>query len=227
MVTTWRLAGFLGGVLLTAGVFTAPVAHLDHQSLTGHMVQHLVLMTVAAPLILLGLPDRLSAQLSQCTPKVVGWLAGTFCIILWHIPAVFALGRQSERWHEFELATFLAAGLLFWSPVLLARTSAKEQVRWSIPIYLFLATLPCDTLSAFLTFCGRVVYPVYDSGAGLSDHSALRDQEFAGTIMWVWVTFVYLVPAVIHTVQGLSGRPHLVRLAELEDICLNPRNPVR
>jgi cytochrome c oxidase assembly factor CtaG len=75
---------------------------------------------------------------------------------------------------------------------------------WSIPLYLFFATLPCDALSAFLTFCGRVVYAHYLSADRLFGFSALGDQECAGALMWVWVTFVYLAPAVLVTIQMLS-----------------------
>jgi cytochrome c oxidase assembly factor CtaG len=113
---------------------------------------------------------------------------------------------SSERWHEFEHATFFVAGFLFWVPVIQPWPSLPGCSRWSVPLYLFLATLPCDALSAFLTFCGRVVYSTYASGGKLFDSSALRDQEFAGALMWVWVTFVYLVPAVVITVQHLSER---------------------
>jgi putative membrane protein len=229
IMRTWRLAASLGGVLSIASVFTSPLAHADHHSLTGHMVQHLVLMTIAAPLILLGRPsitwwyrllrslsDRLSTGVGRCStihkferffarPSLC-WLAGTLCVILWHIPPIFALGRRSESWHHLELATFLAAGLLFWRPVVRQSQSAARHPRWSIPLYLFLATLPCDALSAFLTFCGRVVYSAYESGPRLFDNAALQDQEFAGSMMWVWVTFVYLVPAVISIIQALSVR---------------------
>lgn len=71
-------------------------------------------------------------------------------------------------------------------------------------LYLFLATLPCDILSAFLVFCNRVVYTHYLYTARFPGLSALHDQERAGALMWVWVTFVYLIPAVFITLQILS-----------------------
>ena len=229
----WRLAAFIVGLASIAGVWATPLVHLDHHSLTAHMVQHLVLMTVAAPLILLGnpgtilrpsLPRRFTSQISdhliQYAPihrfrrfiaqPVLCWFAGTGCVILWHVPALFELAMHSEPWHAFEQATFLAAGFLFWWPVLHQRSSLTQQARWSVPLYLFLATLPCDALSAFLTFCGRVVYSSYASGQGVFDNAALRDQEFAGATMWIWVTFVYVAPAVMITVQGLSPREAVV-----------------
>jgi cytochrome c oxidase assembly factor CtaG len=67
-----------------------------------------------------------------------------------------------------------------------------------------LATLPCDALSAFLVFCDRVVYPSYLTAPRLFNISALQDQECAGALMWVCATFVYLIPAVVITIQILS-----------------------
>ena len=64
-----------------------------------------------------------------------------------------------------------------------------------MPLYLFSATLPCDALSAFLAFSGRVVYPAYHS---------LQDQEWAGALMWVCITFIYLIPAMIVTVRMIE-----------------------
>jgi len=75
-----------------------------------------------------------------------------------------------------------------------------------LPLYLFLATLPCDALSAFLAFCGHVVYRQYLSGhGGMFGLSPLEDQALAGAIMWVTVTLAYLIPALVVTAQLLSG----------------------
>jgi len=60
-------------------------------------------------------------------------------------------------------------------------------------VYLFAATLPCDALSAFLVFCDRVVYPPTFRAAPLLSVSPLHDQEFAGALMWVSVTLIYLL----------------------------------
>jgi cytochrome c oxidase assembly factor CtaG len=219
----------MSGVLSLWVAMASPLALLDHQLLTVHMVQHLLLMTVAAPLILLGAPAiALLQSLPQTfrrgvlapllrrppvhamgrfiTDPAFCWLASTATVIGWHVPALFQLGMQSEGWHKVEHASFLAAGLLFWWPVVQPWPSLARWPRWSVPLYLFLATLPCDALSAFLTFCNRVVYPHYLSAHRLFDISPLRDQESAGALMWVWVTFAYLVPAAVVTIQMLSPR---------------------
>ena len=182
-------------------VVASPVAHLDHHLLTAHMAQHLVLMLLAAPLILLGAPSivrRWRPHLAFC------WFTGTLTVIVWHVPAVFELALQSHFWHEFEQASFLIAGILFWWPVIRPGAGLASS-GWSVPLYLFFATLPCDALSAFLVFCGHVVYPHYLMGAGHFRLTPLEDQELAGALMWVTVTFAYLLPALVVTTQLLSG----------------------
>ena len=77
-----------------------------------------------------------------------------------------------------------------------------------MPVYLFLATLPCDALSAFLVFCGHVVYRPYlagDDDHGMFGLSPLEDQALAGALMWVTVTFVYLIPALVLTARLLAS----------------------
>jgi putative membrane protein len=170
--------------------------------LTFHMLQHLLLMTVGAPLLLLAAPGvRFPRAVAH---PIICWLASTVVVIGWHVPALFALGMHSKMWHMIELASFFVAGVLFWWPVIRAWPSLATRPRWFVPLYLFLATLPCDALSAFLTFCGRVVYPHYVSVHGFFDISALGDQEMAGALMWIWVTFAYLVPAAAVTIRMLS-----------------------
>jgi cytochrome c oxidase assembly factor CtaG len=235
VLPAWRLGAFMAGLFSLWAAVGSPLAVLDHQLLTGHMVQHLLLMTVAAPLILMGapvitlvyaLPQRfvpiVLRPLPRCPPvhwigrivthPVFCWLASTAAVIGWHIPALFALGMRSEGWHAIEHASFLAAGLLFWWPVIQPWPTLANWPRWGIPLYLFLAALPCDALSAFLTFCNRVVYPHYLSTHRLFDISPLGDQECAGALMWVWVTFAYLAPATVVTIQMLSPHERASRL---------------
>jgi putative membrane protein len=68
-----------------------------------------------------------------------------------------------------------------------------------------MATLPCDALSAFLAFCGRVMYPAYLNVPRHFGLSALQDQECAGALMWTVVTLAYLIPAVLVTLRLLSS----------------------
>ena len=198
----WRLAAFLSGLTALWIALASPLAHLDHEELTAHMVQHLLIMTIAAPLLLWG-ARHLTSTVIGVHPAVC-WLAGTGVVMWWHIPAIFDLAMSSAAWHGIEQGTFLAAGLLFWLPVM--EPWSGETGRWSVPLYLFLATLPCDALSAFLTFCGHAVYRSYFTEPGLARTAALLDQACAGALMWVWITFAYLFPAVAITLRTLSPR---------------------
>jgi putative membrane protein len=193
----------LGSVTLWIAV-ASPLAHLDHRLLTAHMVQHLLLTVLAAPLILLGAPAiviRLRPQPAFC------WFAGAITVIVWHVPSIFEVALRSHSWHAFEHASFLIAGILFWWPVI----QSVPSEGWLIPLYLFSATLPCDALSAFLALCGHVVYRPYLSPHGPSRLSPLEDQALAGALMWVTVTFAYLIPALVVTAKLLSGeRKHAV-----------------
>jgi len=222
-----RLVAFACGLFTLWAAVGSPLASMDHHLLTAHMAQHLLLMTVSAPLILLGAPvivllnglpkpfaRLVSGPLLRCSPlhtfgsivahPVSCWLAGSVAVIAWHIPALFELGMHSAQWHEIEQGCFVAAGILFWWPVVQPWPSLATWPRWGVPVYLFLATLPCDALSAFLTFSGRVVYPHYVSVHRLFHISPLGDQECAGALMWVWVTFVCLAPATVVTIRTLS-----------------------
>jgi cytochrome c oxidase assembly factor CtaG len=78
--------------------------------------------------------------------------------------------------------------------------------RWSVLLYFFLATLPCDILSAYLSFCDRVVYQVYLDTPQSFGISPLADQQRAGALMWTCITIVYLLPAVILTTRLLAAR---------------------
>ncbi len=81
-----------------------------------------------------------------------------------------------------------------------------------MPLYLLAATLPCDALSGFLAFCDRVVYVSYNSAPRLLNIPPLEDQQLAASLMWICVTIILLVPAVIVTMQILS--PQNSRLPE-------------
>jgi putative membrane protein len=221
-VSAGHLAAFLIALLAIWAAVASPLAEADATALTGHMVQHLLLMTVAAPLLIRAEPfwvlggrfrrwlalrflrrrSALGGWWWQLGP-VLCWLAGTGVVLFWHVPRMFEVGM---RWHGLQQASFLAAGVLFWVPVIRPWPARFSWPRWAIPAYLLLATFPCDALSAFLTFCGRVVYPHYCGTQFQSTAMALADQGSAGALMWFWVTIAYLVPAGAVTLELLSPR---------------------
>jgi putative membrane protein len=227
-ISAWRLASFLLGMFLIWAALGSPLAAYDHDLLTVHMIQHLLLMTFAPALILLGEPllafrhgsprfgqivlgaqsrrpfvqrfARAISRLALC------WTVSAMTLIAWHVPALFNLGMRSELWHSIEQASFLTAGFLFWWPVIQPWPRAATGPQWSTLLYLFLATLPCDLLSGFLVFFDRVAYPVYFSMPRHFGLSVLEDQQLAAALMWTCVTVVYLVPAAILSMRLLSPR---------------------
>lgn len=229
VIPAWRAVSFFFGLFLLWVALGSPLSAFDERLLTVHMIQHLLLMTIAPPLILLGAPlmPMLHGLPRQFVQAIVGplfrwppiqkvgtvlsrpaicWLAAAAALIAWHIPAAFTLALQSETWHVVEHSSFLAAGFLFWWPVVQPWPSPSRAPQWSILLYLFLATLPCDILSAFLAFSDRVAYPIYLSASRPFDISALADQQCAGALMWTCVTIVFLIPAALLTNQLLGVR---------------------
>jgi putative membrane protein len=227
--SAWRIAAFLAGIACVWIAIGSPLDAFDELSLTVHMIQHLLLMAVAPLLILLGAPalpllhglpqsvargavgpflrygpaKRLGHSI---TNPAIAWLAAALALVIGHIPAVFDLALRSDPLHKFEHGTFFAAGLVFWWPVVQPWPSTARWPRWSVPLYLFAATLPCDALSGFLAFCDRVVYSHYLSAPRAFDISPLKDQECAAALMWACVTIIFLIPAVVVTMQILSPK---------------------
>ena len=227
LVNGWHVASLFAGLSLIWVAVASPLAALDHELLTAHMLQHLLLMTLAPPLIWLGdpvgpllhgLPQRFVQSVlapvfqllhAQRIMRALGkpefcWLAAAATLVGWHIPAVFTLAMQSTAWHFVEQSSFLATGLLFWWPVVRPWPSALTP-DLSMILYLFFATLPCDILSGFLVFCDRVVYPIYfSSSSHRFGFSVLGDQQCAAALMWTCVTLVYLVAGAVLAVRALS-----------------------
>jgi len=226
IINGWHAFSFVAGLSLIWVAIASPIATLDHELLTVHMLKHLLLMTLAPPLIWLGEPVNallhgLPQRFVQCVlaptsqslraqriMRALGqpefcWLAAAAALVGWHIPAVFTLAMKSAAWHFFEQSSFLASGLLFWWPVLQPWPSVLRP-DLSMILYLFFATLPCDILSGFLVFCDRVIYPVYLSSSHLFGFSALGDQQCAAALMWTCVTLVYLVAGAILAMRLLS-----------------------
>jgi putative membrane protein len=235
LIPAWRLGAFLAGIFSVWIAIGSPLDAFDEVLLTVHMAQHLLLMAIAPPLILLGAP---ALPLLQGVPQFVGrrivgpvlrwrlvkwlghfvsnpaigWSAAISALIAWHVPAIFDLALRFNWLHVIEHLTFFVTGILFWWPVVQPWPSSARWPRWSIPLYLFCATLPCDVLSGFLAFCDRVVYASYLSAPRVLSMSPLQDQQCAGALMWVAVTVIFLIPAVVVTLHILSPqRNHFAR----------------
>lgn len=193
------------------------------------MVQHLLLMVVAPPLVLMGarlipllrgLPrgvarDALGPFLAwaplrrfarSLTHPVLGWLAMTIAMLGWHVPAAYELALRSSFWHGIEHFSFFTASVLFWWPVVRPWPTRPYWPAWSLPPFLLAGDMVNTTLAAFLAFSDRLLYPIYADVPRLFGLSASEDQVLAGALMWVVGSFFFLVPAVAITARLLSPR---------------------
>jgi cytochrome c oxidase assembly factor CtaG len=220
-----RALAFLAGLATVFVAVCSPLDALGSLLLLVHMTQHLLLMLVAPPLLLLGAPwapllrgfsprtlknglgpflawPALRRLARALTHPVVCWTVFVSTTWAWHVPAAYDLALRSPSWHAVEHASFLAAGILFWWPVIQPRPSRPRWPRWALVPYLLLASLQNTALSAILAFSDRVLYPAYAAGPRLLGLSALADQAVAGAILWVPGSILMLVP-VVGVVVGL------------------------
>jgi cytochrome c oxidase assembly factor CtaG len=230
-----RLASFLAGLAAVYLALASPIEPFASLLLSVHMLQHLLLMMIAPPLLwfawplfpmVRGLPEpvrtywiapllraRLLRRLfSTLTHPVVAlpiYVAATW---LWHTPRGYELGLTSDGWHFVEHASFLAAALLFWFPVVRPYPSRPRWPKWLLFPYLLLADLQNTLLAAWLTFSSRVLYPYYSNVPRIDGFSALDDQHLAGVLMWVPGSVAFLVPLFWLGVTYLLGtdrdKPH-------------------
>ncbi len=226
----WRAACFYAGLASAWLAIASPLDALGGVLLLAHMVQHLVLMSVAPPLLILGAPlvpllrglprawvrsfvGPLSIAPGITTLRcIVGhpataWLAMNIAYLGWHVPAAYELALRSPAWHEVEHACFLLTSLLFWHVVLEPWPAHSHWSRWAAIPYLVSADIVNTALSAFLVFSGRVLYPTYAAAPRVSGLSAAQDQAAAGAFMWVVGSAIYWVPAIGITLALLSRKP--------------------
>lgn len=228
-----RLASFLAGLAVLWLAIGSPLDAFADVLLSAHMVEHLLLMSVVPPSILLGLPlvpllrgmpgwcrDALAGPLLR-RPQLrrlgrwlllpwVAWLAMNLAFLAWHVPAAYDFALEHERWHELEHACFLASSLLFWQCILAPGPATGRRQDFSLLLYLVAADLVNTALSAFLAFCNRPIYSFYLRHPNPFQIEPLSDQILGAVIMWVFGSLAFLVPAVVITVHLLqSARPRL------------------
>ena len=229
-IESWRVACFLTGMLTVWIAIASPLDTLSGVLLTAHMIQHLLLMAVAPPLIVLGAPmvpmlrglprffvreglgplftlrtvhaiERLLAS------RLVAWLAMNLCFLVWHMPSAYDLALRSPDWHEVEHASFLFTSILFWWHIIAPWPTTYKASRWLLLPFLLTADFINTGISAALTFSGRVIYPFYANAPRFFGMSALSDQVSAGSLMWVMGSVSFLGAAMLLTLDIVSRKP--------------------
>lgn len=225
----WRAVSFFVGLATLQIALASPIDAFDAFFLTDHMIQHLLLMMVVPPLILLGNPGvPVMRGLPRPVRRTVGWLLKhppvlwlvdlvsrpalcwllfTVAMLGWHLPRPYDLALRSSAWHEAEHATFFVTSILFWWPVVQPWPSQSHWPRWNLIPYLLLADFANSGLCAFLVFSGRIFYTFYAQFPRLYGLSVENDQVIAGAVMWVVGSLAFLIPAVGIAVNLLSPAP--------------------
>jgi putative membrane protein len=213
----WRTALFAGGIAAIAAALIGPIDALAHELFSVHMVQHMLLVTVGAPLLLLGAPVRpllrglplairravvrplaRSGAVRAVThllrhPLVAGglYVGGLYA---WHVPLLYDAALADPLVHVTEHTWFLATGLLFWS-VVIDPIPFRATLPYSARIfYLLLAGAGQNTiLGGLLAFSTRLLYGSYaDGGPERYGIDAVTDQRIGGAIMWVPGDLIFL-----------------------------------
>jgi putative membrane protein len=204
----WRAAPFFGALVLAELVLCPPFDRLADESLGLHMLQHVVLMSFVAPLVVLaapwltiwrGLPLALRRPLARgvmampaavrralrgCVSPWPAWLLINVDIGIWHVPWLYDLTLSNEVVHDVEHLSFLVFGILFWLPVLDSPPLHARLDELRGALYVTAGAAPGWILALVLALATRPLYPAY---AGLTHRwaglSALGDQQLAAGVM--------------------------------------------
>jgi len=171
------------GAAILAVALSPPVDRLAEQFLTAHMVQHMMIATLA-PLLLVagvGADKRRATFAGRKVTASVAWLAGIGVTAVWHVPLFFTVALENPAVHVIEHASLLFAGLLFWWPVFGPQSGRLEPI--AAGPYLITACVACTVIGVIIAFGPPGLYPAY---------RAPRDQQLAGVMMWVPGCIVYL-----------------------------------
>lgn len=179
------------GLVAAAAALLPPMHDLSHDSFAWHMVQHLALVFVVAPLLAYAAPDlsRVPGSRLFLSPVVVVILHAV-ALWAWHLPILYDAALEVAPLHVLEHASFVVTGVLFWI-VIGGRTRPLDHLRRAAVV--FVTGLQSAALGALLVFARS---PLYDSHLETSARhglTPLEDQQLAGGIMWVPPGFIYLV----------------------------------
>jgi putative membrane protein len=214
MIEFWS---FLAGWLTLVVALVSPLHAWGNALFSAHMVQHELLMLVAAPLLILGkplaiclsaLPRGWAAGLARMSRTgwcrtllhlgsnaAIAWLIHAIVLWAWHLPAFFQATLTSNFVHALQHISFLGSALLFWWAVIYGRDRAAG---YGIAVlYLFTTAMHTGLLGALLSLAGSPWYPIYAGTTEAWGLTLLEDQQLGGLIMWIPAGIVYIVAGLV------------------------------
>ena len=230
-----RACAFAAGLAVIVLALDSPVDGAADTLFWAHMLQHILLLTVAPPLILLGRPwprmwralpletrtrvgrglarSRLAAPVRRLARPWPAWLLFNGALVVWHIPALYDATLRSGWVHQLEHAIFFFTGLLFWARIV-DPGPLRPKLSWPGRIaYAIGAMVVGWGLAVALVLAPHPLYSAYASLAHRPGGiSAMTDQQLAGGMMWVPGSIAYTVAILFAFYRWLEperrpGRP--------------------
>ena len=197
-----RSAAFVAGVAVVLVALQSGLDAYDDRLLSAHMLQHVLLLMVAPPLLLLGapvllafrsLPPKRRPALAALLARTHGLTRPPVCIAVFtvvivgfHLPPLFDAAVRHPLVHACEHAAFLTAGLFLWWPLSDADPVPSRRLgSIGLIFYMLAAMVPEDLIGAYLNRANAVAYAPYAASAHTLGISAVLNQQQAGAIMWV------------------------------------------
>jgi len=226
-ITMKHLIGFIGSVLALIVALLSPLDALSDVLFSAHMTQHLLLILVAAPLLVMSnfpqaslwaLPGSWAHKLAQrlnraqhlsrvgrlLSNPLSAWFLFTITFWIWHASALFEAALRDENIHTWEHFGFLVTAMLFWW--VLIKPTTQKHLRYGLAIpYLFMTILQSEILGALITFASHPWYSFYMSTLLPWNITPLQDQQLAGLIMWLPAGAVFTLLAIGYFVAWLDA----------------------
>ena len=250
-IRVWEAACFAAGWVLTAVALLSPIHELSEQLFFVHMVQHELLMVIAAPLLVVGrplvpmlwaFPSRVRRSIGHATQQpawrgiwnvitrpAVAFVIHGAAIWIWHAPVLFEATLTSDTVHALQHASFFGTALLFWWTIVQGHAPggrARATSFGTAVLLLFGTALHSGALGALLTFSRTLWYPAYGSASAAWGLAPIEDQQLAGLIMWIPASFAYLIAALLLFAGWLRASEERVHEREMqrESARVHPRD---
>ena len=197
LIRSWQPWCFAAGIAVLIVALFSSIHDLAEEFLYMHMLQHVLLMMVAPPLILFGLPSPilrwgilksgLRDVLTGLTHPITAFILFNTNLLVWHVPAFYQSTLTNELIHDFQHALFFYTSLFFYWRLIDPTHGWYPFWEWSpaMWLYLMVAAPPSYILGSILWASNTVYYPYYAQFIRPDGPSALQDQSYAGMIMWL------------------------------------------